>query len=244
MKSNDNDTKRLTRLTAILTLLQSKRLVTARKLAAKFNVSNRTIYRDIKALEEAGVPILIEEGKGFSIVEGYRLPPIMFSEDEAHALLTAELVIQSSKDLSLIDKFSEAISKVKAVMSHSMLKKTERLEQKMGITNTYIDRSPKSKYLLEVQRALVDYSVVSIKYTNKSGQSSQRKLEPFAIYSNQYNEWVLVAFCRLRQQFRSFSLVSITDLQILSEKYEPHQMTFVDYLDKAFNNKARLKQDA
>lgn len=69
---NENDTKRLSRLTAILTQLQTKRLLTAPVLANKFSVSVRTIYRDIRALEQAGVPILTEDGKGYSLMEGYR----------------------------------------------------------------------------------------------------------------------------------------------------------------------------
>ena len=93
----DNDTKRLTRLTAILTQLQSKKLITANKLAEKYGVSNKTIYRDIKALENAGVPIVTQEGKGYSLMEGYQLPPIMFTEDEANGLITADLIIQSNK---------------------------------------------------------------------------------------------------------------------------------------------------
>jgi predicted DNA-binding transcriptional regulator YafY len=233
----DNDTKRLTRLTAILTQLQSKRVVTANKLADKFGVSYRTIYRDIKTLENAGVPIINDDGKGFSIMEGYRIPPIMFTEDEANALLTAELIIQSSKDSSLIDKFSEAILKVKAVIPNKIKSKTERLEQKMGISSIYIDNSPKSKYLLEIQKALVEYSVISIDYTNKEGQSTKRNLEPFAIYSNQNNEWVMVAFCRLRKDFRSFSLINIDKLITTTEIFEPHKMTFEQYLEKSFGNK-------
>lgn len=232
----DNDTKRITRLTAILTQLQSKRFVTANKLAEKFGVSNRTIYRDIKTLENAGVPIFTEDGKGFSIMDDYRIPPIMFTEDEANALLTAELIIQASKDSSLIIKFSEAISKVKAVIPTKIKRKTERLEQKMGISNIYIDNSPKSKYLLEIQKALVEYLVISIDYTNKSGQSTKRNLEPFAIYSNKNNEWVMVAFCRLRQEFRTFSLIKIDKLVITTENFEPNKMTFEQYLEKAFEN--------
>jgi predicted DNA-binding transcriptional regulator YafY len=89
-----DDTKRLSLLTSILTQLQTKRLfLTATDLANKFSVSKRTIYRDIKALEQAGVPILIEEGKGYTIMDGYRIPPIMFTESEANALRTAEQLI-------------------------------------------------------------------------------------------------------------------------------------------------------
>jgi len=71
------DTKRFTRLIEIFLILQSKKINTATVLARRFNISVRTIYRDIKALEQAGVPILTEEGKGFSIMDGYRIPPII-----------------------------------------------------------------------------------------------------------------------------------------------------------------------
>jgi predicted DNA-binding transcriptional regulator YafY len=230
----ENDTKRLTRLTAILTQLQSKRILTATMLANKFAVSNRTIYRDIKALESAGVPIITEEGKGYRIMDGYRIPPIMFTEDEANALLTAELIIQSSKDSSLIKKYVDATEKIRAVMPSNIKEKTNTLEQRMGITNTYIDNSPKSKYLLEIQKALVEYEVITIAYNDKLGKLTNRNVEPFAIYSNQNDEWVMVAFCKLRNNFRTFSLINIAKLAFTSEKFEPHKITFKQYLEKAF----------
>ncbi len=83
---NDSETKRLSRLVALLTLLQTKRLITAAELADRFAVSTRTIYRDMRALENAGVPILTHEGKGYGLLEGYRLPPLTFTEQEANAL--------------------------------------------------------------------------------------------------------------------------------------------------------------
>lgn len=87
------DTKRLSRLTAILLQLQTQRIITAPALADKFNISVRTIYRDIKALEQAGVPILTEEGKGYTLMEGYKVPPVMFTESQANALILAEQLV-------------------------------------------------------------------------------------------------------------------------------------------------------
>ncbi len=178
------------------------------------------------------MPVVTEEGKGYCIMDGYRLPPIMFAEDEANAMLTAELIIQSSKDSSLIAKFSEAISKVKAVIPGNIKIKIERLEHKIGVSNTYIDNSPKSKYLLDIQKALVQYVVVNIIYTSKQGKITSRSVEPFAIYSNQQNDWVLVAFCRLRKDYRSFSLLNIAELTATTENFEPHNITFQQYLKK------------
>src|SRR3989337_270374 len=99
---NQNDTKRLSRLIAMLTQLQTKRLLTATSLADKFNVSIRTIYRDIRALEQAGVPILTEDGKGYTLMEGYKIPPVMFSESQANALILAEQLVLQNKDASFI----------------------------------------------------------------------------------------------------------------------------------------------
>ncbi|WP_461053596.1 helix-turn-helix transcriptional regulator [Spirosoma arcticum] len=228
----DIETKRISRLTAILTQLQSRRLVKAPALADKFGVSVRTIYRDIKTLEQAGVPIVLEDGKGYSLMDGYRIPPVMFTESEANALLTAELIIQSSKDTSLIAEFTAAVAKIRAVIPKNVRNKAETLGQKMAVTNTYIDRSPKSKYLLEIQKALVDYLVLQIDYTSKEGVKTQRSLEPFALYSSQNNDWILVAFCRLRQDFRSFSLTSIDRLLTTTEHFEPQKMTFVQYRER------------
>lgn len=103
---NSNDTKRLSRLTAILTQLQTKRIVTSTALAEKFGVSVRTIYRDIRALEDAGVPIFVEEGKGYSLMEGYRISPVMFTENEANALILAEQLVLKNRDSSLIKDYS------------------------------------------------------------------------------------------------------------------------------------------
>jgi predicted DNA-binding transcriptional regulator YafY len=231
-----DDLKRLSRLTSILVQLQSKRLLTATMLADKYGVSARTIYRDIKSLEQSGVPIITEEGKGYRLMEGYRIPPVMFSESEANALITAEFIIKACKDESLIKVFSQAIDKIKAVIPNQLKIKAERLEEKLGVTKTYTDLSPKSKYLLDLQKALVDHDVVKVRYLNANNVTSTRELEPFAIFSNQYDDWVLVAFCRLRKEFRSFSLTGILALTYTDEKFNPHPMTFAEFRKITYGN--------
>ncbi|OKH46251.1 DNA-binding transcriptional regulator [Calothrix sp. HK-06] len=233
---NPNNTKRLSRLTAILTQLQSRRLLTASKLAEQFGVTVRTIYRDIRALEDAGVPIFTEEGKGYSLIEGYRIPPVMFTEDEANAIITAGFIIYSCKDESLIKEFTSAVQKLKAIIPDHLKTRVEILEEKIGITKTYTDLSVKSKYLLDIQKALVEYLVIKINYTNQSNQKSSRQLEPFAVYSSEKGDWVLVAYCRLRKDFRTFSLTRIEELIFTDEKFEPSPMTFAQYRKKTYGN--------
>ncbi len=233
---NDNYTKRISRLIAILTQLQSRRLVKSSNLAEKFGVSVRTIYRDIRTLEEAGVPIFTEEGKGYRLIEGYRIPLVMFTEDEANAVITAEFLIYSCKDESLIKEFTSATQKLKAIIPDHLKAKVEILQEKIGVTKTYTDLSLKSKYLLDIQKALVEHLVIRINYKNQSDQKSERELEPFAIYTSENGDWLLVAHCRLRKDFRTFSLKNIEELVITDEKFEPSPLTFAQYRKKTYGN--------
>jgi len=160
---NNNDTRRITRLTAILTQLQSKRILTSTTLAEKFDVSVRTIYRDIKALEDAGVPIYTEDGKGYSLMDGYRIPPIMFTEDEANALITIEQVVMKNSDSSLITAYSEAINKIKAVLLYTTKNKAELLSSRIAVSPA-IPNATKSNSLAVIQNALTSFKVLNITY--------------------------------------------------------------------------------
>ena len=122
-----SEINRLSRLTAILIQLQTKRIVTASELANKFNISKRTIYRDLKALEHSGVPILTEEGKGYTLMEGYKVPPVMFTEKQANALILAEQLVLKNKDASFVKDYSDAIDKIKAILKYTAKDKVNLL---------------------------------------------------------------------------------------------------------------------
>lgn len=227
---DDNNTKRLSRLTAILTQLQTKRLLTATQLAEKFSVSVRTIYRDIRALEQAGVPIITEEGKGYTLMEHYRLPPITFTENEANALITAQQIVLKNKDASLVKTYSEAIDKIKSVLRQSVKDKANLLSERVYFAeNELIERT--SNHLLSIQFALTNFFQTQITYTDEAQNTTQRIIEPFALLSTQ-EKWLLVAWCRLRNTFRFFRLDRIDKLTVLSEKFEPHQLTLQEYFEK------------
>lgn len=226
---NDNDTKRLSRLTAILTQLQTIRLLTAPQLAEKFSVSVRTIYRDIRALEQAGVPILTEEGKGYTLMEGYRVPPIMFTEAQANALILAEQLVLKNKDASFVKDYSEAIEKIKAVLKYSVKDKANLLAERTRFDQN-INRKRNSNNLSDLQFALTNFCLTKIDYTNEQNKTTTRLIEPFALLSTE--NWLLVAYCRLRKEFRFFRLDRIKKLEILTEKFEPHAMTLQEYFDK------------
>ena len=229
---DNNDTKRLSRLTAILLQLQVKRITTAPGLAGKFNVSVRTIYRDIKALEQAGVPILMEEGKGYTLMEGYKIPPIMFSENQANALILAEQLVLKNKDSSFIKDYTEAIDKIKAVLGQSEKSKANLLAERTRFEQN-IKRERNSDNISQLQFALTNFCLVNIDYTNELNTITSRIIEPFALLSTTEN-WLLIAWCRLRNEFRYFRLDRITRTSILSEKFEQHKMTLQEYFDKYY----------
>lgn len=133
----EKEKPRLARLTAIITQLQSKRLITASYLAEKHNVSIRTIYRDIRTLEKSGVPVVTEEGKGYSITEGYHLPPVLFTEDEANALITIERLALNHKDQSLSDNVSSAVEKIKSILRYSQKGNADLLSDRVYFGGNY-----------------------------------------------------------------------------------------------------------
>lgn len=229
---SDTTITRLSRLTALLTQLQTKRLLTATTLAEKFNVSIRTIYRDIRALEQAGVPILTEEGKGYKLMEGYKIPPIMFSENQANALILAEQLVLKTKDTSFIKDYTEAIDKIKAVLKQTEKDKVNLLSDRTRFEQN-INRERSSTNLSQLQYALTNFCLTKIEYTNQENQTTSRTIEPFALISSTEN-WLLIAWCRLREEFRYFRLDRIQKTEILSDKFEPHKMTLQEYFDKYY----------
>ncbi len=226
----DNDTKRLSRLTAILTQLQTKRLLTAPELANRFSVSTRTIYRDIKALEQAGIPVLTEEGRGYTLMEGYRVPPVMFTEKQANALILAEQLVLKNKDASFIQDYTDAVDKVKSVLRRPVKDKANLLAERTRYDRN-VNAQRTSNNLSDLQFSLTNLYLTKIAYTNEAGKRSSRLIEPFALLSTQEN-WLLVAWCRLRKEFRHFRLDRIEKLEILDEHFSAHKMTLQEFFDR------------
>ncbi|SHM86926.1 WYL domain-containing protein [Chitinophaga jiangningensis] len=226
---NDNDTSRLSRLTAILLQLQTKRILTATELAARYSVSVRTIYRDIRALEQAGVPVITEDGKGYSLMEGYNLPPVMFTEAQAYALILAEQLVLKTTDVSLIRDYTEAIEKIKAVLRHGLKDKANLLTERTRF-NQNLQRERNSNNLSDLQFALTNFRLTKIEYINDQNELTTRLIEPFALLSTE--NWLLIAYCRLRQSFRYFRLDRIRKLEVQTETFKPHGMKLQEFFDR------------
>ncbi len=230
----EKEKPRLSRLTAIITQLQSKRIITAKYLAEKHNVSIRTIYRDIRTLEKSGIPVITEEGKGYSIMEGYHLPPVLFTEDEANALVTVEQLVVHNKDQSFTENVSSAIEKIKSILRYSQKGNADLLADRVYFGDQQ-NTEKTSDNLMQIQSAIVHFRVLKITYHSLKKEHSIRDIEPFAIYSINGN-FLLIAYCRLRVNFRVFRIDFIERLVPQNETFTPHNMTIQKYFEDYVKN--------
>ena len=216
---------RIDRLSAILTQLQSKSVVTAQEIAERFDISLRTVYRDIRALEEGGIPIGAEAGVGYYLMEGYHLPPVMFTQDEANALVLGAKLIDGQTDQSIKHNFSEALLKIKSVLKTQAKAELERLESQIQVSHIPQPESEDfpNNFLATMQQALIDSSVLRFRYyANSTGDFSTRSVEPMGLifYGN---HWHLLAYCQLRQAPRDFRADRIVKLEKLDEHFDPEK---------------------
>lgn len=218
----------LARLIHVLTLLKSKRLLTATELSDKFNVSVRTIYRDIQKLIEAGVPVITIEGRGYTLMDGYTVAPVQFTEKEANALITAQHLVNRSNDSSFVTDFEEALTKIKSVFRSSILEKSEVLNNQLHVFDTRKE-SISSNALSELQLAITNFNYTEINYRKADDPNiSFRKIEPCAILSTE-NKWILMAWCHLRKDYRAFRIDRIQHFKILPEQFEDRKFNMRDY---------------
>ncbi|MEV4882231.1 Predicted DNA-binding transcriptional regulator YafY, contains an HTH and WYL domains [Chitinophaga ginsengisegetis] len=228
---------RIDRLTAILIQLQGKKIVRASEIADRFNISLRTVYRDVKALQEAGVPIGAEAGTGYYIVEGYHLPPVMFSKEEAAALLTGEKLMEQFSDHSNRKQFSLAMEKIRSVLRGTEKDYLESLDENIAVLRyrpmvTDAAEFP-NRFLTDIQQALGMNQVISMEYFSFQEEvATRREVEPIGIFHSSAN-WHLIAFCRLRQGYRDFRVDRIRKLAVLPATYKKNKhLSLQDYLEQ------------
>lgn len=213
---------RIDRLTAILIHLQTKRVVKADEIAERFGMSLRTVYRDVKALMEAGVPIGSEAGKGYFIVDGFHLPPVMFTQDEANSMILAGKLVEQIADKSVREAFNSALYKIKSVLSDDDKDGVENLDSNIqiyfrGRTNTN-DHTFPDHFMTEIQRAVARKQVLKLDYVNQAGEVSQRLVEPAGIFYYSM-AWHLIGWCRLRNGYRDFRADRIKNLTNTGEEF-------------------------
>jgi len=214
------------RLLAIVLELQRKEVVRAEDLATLFEISVRTIYRDIQALSEAGVPIIGAPGTGYSLMEGYFLPPISFTVPEAVSLLIGTDFIEQSFDDDYRVKAQDARGKIEAILPESVRNETSRVRKavRLLISDKQVKQSKEKEYLEKIRRVILDERKISFHYAKRLADSegnrhSVRTVAPYGLVLVQ-GSWMLVARCDLRQDIRHFRLSRMTELIDLGERFE------------------------
>lgn len=202
---------RIDRLFGILTLLQSRKYISAEKISERFNISIRTVYRDVKALQEQGIPVGFEQPKGYFLVQGYFLPPISFNMDEANALLLVESLVNGFADNSIRTHYTAALTKVKAVLKTSQKEKLENMNQHIRLQIPERLRF-NYEYLSLIQNAITEKNIIELEYKNVKDETTKREVEPIGLIFYAFS-WHLIAWCHYRNQYRDFNLTRIVCLK-------------------------------
>lgn len=222
---------RIDRLLGILTLLQSRKYVPGEKIADKFHISVRTVYRDVKSLVELGIPVGFEQHKGYFIVQGYFLPPVSFTTDEANALLLIEGLVYGLADQSIQKHYSDALNKVKTVLRSFQKEHIEALADKIKLQ---LPASLKHdyEYLSVLQNAVAEKHIVELSYKNLNEEITLRQTEPVGLIFYAFG-WHLIAWCHLRKDYRDFKVSRILGLKNTGLPFKmTEHITVSDYMKK------------
>jgi len=227
--------KRIERLTGIITFLQSRNFTPIERLVEKFEVSERTIYRDLVSLHEVGVPIAFEKERGYHILDNHFIPPVSFSEEEAVALtLAGRLMRRFSDQLSNLH-FDNAMDKVKYALNERQKDIVETIcdSNKFHLLETGTDEE---NHLFAVQSAIIRKRIIRITYRNRKQEISEREIEPIGLtfYGEQ---WHTIAWCWTREAYRDFIISSIQKLNqtALSFRKKNH-ITLDQYIMEILNS--------
>ena len=235
---------RIDRLTAMLVHLQSKKIVKAEELSNRFNISLRTVYRDVKALMEGGVPIGSEAGKGYFIVDGYHLPPVMFTQDEASSMLLAGKFVEKMGDKSMKAAFESAMFKIKAVLSDPEKDHLEQLHShvEISVATRPVQQNFPDHFIADIQRAAVKKCVLEIEYSSNQEENTKREVEPIGLFY--YSAaWHLIAWCRLRSGYRDFRADRIKHLVNTGKTFESRNLlSLQEYFKSVFYSEYGVKK--
>lgn len=210
---------RIDRLFAILLELQHKRRVRALDLARQFEISKRTIYRDMSALNQMGIPIAALPGEGFELVEGFYLPPLMLNENEAIALLLGSRLLTQQAAGSLTRGADSALAKIKVALPEQVRVKSEALSGIIGFITPSQKFNLDDPQLLIIQKAIQEKQVIHIRYHGfQKNESSERDVEPHQLYYSD-GVWYFDGYCRLRKDIREFRLSRVDKLTLLNEHF-------------------------
>ncbi len=233
------------RLFATLLLLQVKKRIPPTEIAAHFEVSIRTVYRDIQALSESGVPIMSERGRGCAVMEGYFLPPLLFTPKEATILWIGTEFVRDQTDASYKKDAESAFLKIESVLPEKIRIEIQELKKKISLRYrepSFLQRE--TTFIEQIKEATLKRNVIRMKYHSSSrGVISERMVEPLGlIFSDGF--WYLVAYCRMRKDIRSFRTDRIQNLSILEETFKQRtDFSIQNYISLDRSGQRRIRSE-
>jgi predicted DNA-binding transcriptional regulator YafY len=181
-------------------------------------MSVRTVYRDIKAIAESGIPVSFNPNKGYFIVPGYFTPPVSFTIEEANALLLSQTLVGGFADQTVQQEFSTAMTKIRAVLRQVDKEKLSILENGLKMQ---LPRRLDSEldYLSSIQHSITEQMQIKIGYESLKQEISERKVEPIGLVFYAFS-WHMIAYCHLRNDYRDFKITRIKTLTKTSEPFK------------------------
>jgi predicted DNA-binding transcriptional regulator YafY len=222
--------RRADRLFHIVQLIRGRRLTTAAFLAERLEVSERTVYRDVADLQHQGVPIEGEAGVGYRLGAGFELPPLMFSEGEARALVAATRLAQAWLDPAMARDAEQALGKILSILP----RQTRAAAESLALYAPTFSVDPAIQQNLQTLREAVQLRrKLKIAYRDVAGQSSERSLRPLGCFF-WGKVWTLAAWCESRGAFRTFRLDRMDSLQLQDAVFKDEGgKTLADFLRQA-----------
>ena len=224
MSNSERSLNRTERLFALILLLQNRPNLTSKELAAHFAVSRRTVFRDLRALSESGVPLTYAEGGGYEILEGYQLPPLMLSAREAATLLIGTEFMKLQPDASLRKDAGEVEFKVRSVLPVEIRDYIDRLKDRTVLDPYWLyspeDEDEEKGRWYELSEAVARQRSLIMEYLVQSREEmTKRKVDPLGlVYYTDH--WNLIAYDHLRKDVRNFRLDNIHSMHVLMERFE------------------------
>src|SRR5580692_6746223 len=207
--------RRADRLFRIVRILRGGRLQTARMLAEKLQVSDRTIYRDVRDLQTSGMPIEGEAGVGYTLRRDLDLPPLMFTRDELTALVLGARLVQAWGGAASMVAAEQALQRIEGVLPAEL---RERLDAILMYAPGYRMPQVLRERLDVLHEACLDRHALAFGYTREDGADSRREVRPLALYFWS-GVWTLAAWCELRKDFRMFRIDRMDDVQVLAREF-------------------------
>jgi len=224
MSNDERRVNRTERLFATILLLQNRPNLTSRDLAEHFGVSRRTIFRDLRALSESGVPLTYAEGGGYEILEGYQLPPLMLSAREAATLLVGTEFMKLQSEVSLRQDADQVALKIRSVLPREVREYVDRLRDSTVLDPYWLhvvetDEVEEGRWYKLSEAVARQRTVIMAYYVESRDELTRRQVDPLGlVYYTDH--WNLIAFDRLREDIRNFRLDRIQTMHVLSEQFE------------------------